>query len=176
MTAADGALGRLVADDKAVAGDRADRLVEHQLHARRAACGNLIGAENGDASGYIVGAQMHMHRRPVAQRAHFGGKHEQVGIDLTYRPQIGRRDQPIAAPHIRFVDAGEVDGAALSGRALAGFMVVGVDPAHPRRLSGTGKVHMGAHFNAAGKYRTGNHQSGAGDGKGAVDGEAEVAV
>ena len=117
-----------------------------------------------------------MHRCPMAQRTNFGGEHEQVRVDLAGRPQIGRRDQPIAAPHDFFVDAGEIDRAALPGDASLGLVIIGVDAAHPRRLTGFREVNMLAHFDTAGKHRAGDDQAGAGDGEGAVYGEAEIAV
>jgi hypothetical protein len=176
MAAADGALRRLVANNEPVPGDRADRVVEHQLRARVGARGDLIGAEDGDPAGHVGGAQMNVHRRPVAQRAHLGVEHAQIRVDFAHRPQIGRRHQPIAALYDRLVDAGEIDGAALPGCALIGFLIVGVDPAYPRFLPRLGQRQVAADVHTAAKHGARRDQAGAGDGKGTVDSEPEVAM
>jgi len=71
--AAEGALGGLVAQDHAVAMHRMGWRIEQQLRVHVATGRQAFAFEQGDAAGDILGAEVDVHRRPVAQFAGFAG-------------------------------------------------------------------------------------------------------
>ena len=72
--------------------------------------------------------------------------------------------------------AGEIERAALAGRAALGRAVLRVDRAHARRKPGRADRHAVADRDRAGQHGAGHDRAGAGKRERAIDREAEAAV
>ena len=109
------------------------RRVEHQLHQTGLARPERIALEHGDAPRDAGGAQVHVHRRPVAQGAPGAGRDAQFDVELAGGLVQFGRHQPVATVEAVLVDlgTGQIECAALSGMPLLGGGILGVDAAHP---------------------------------------------
>ena len=131
-------------------------------------------------------ADMHMQRRPGAHRAGRAG-----GIGLTTRQQrqfhihmargqeATRVRHPVAPRDRILVDAGEIERAALSGRAGFAGPVLRVDAAHPQPFASRHQPQVGAFVarsRQAGVRRAGHHRAVARQRENAVHGQPEQAV
>ena len=74
---------------------------------------DTLAVDQADPAGEVFGADMHMCRRPMAQRP-LAGEQRAVHID-PLRRQVRPGDDPVAAPYLVERDPGEMDRAAVAG-------------------------------------------------------------
>src|SRR5690606_17783328 len=129
--------------------------------------------EQRHARGGMGRADMQVDWRPVAERARLALEQAKLDVESVGRPVQARLDQPVAALHLLTRDAGEIDGAALADMPLLRRPALRMDAAHARLELARRDEQTVARPDAAGHHRAGHHRAGAGDGEGAVDGEAE---
>ena len=106
-----------VAHDEAIAGQRAHRFVEHELHARGSAGSERVAIEQRDMRDLMRRAEMHMQRRPVHEIEVRIGQQREFGIDALRRRAEPRIDDPVAARDRILVDAREIQRATLARAA-----------------------------------------------------------
>ena len=124
--AAERAAGRLVAHDEAVAVQRADRLLENELHASRFAGRDGSAFEQRDAAEHVRRAEVHVHRGPMGERLRT--HRAQTGIDAARgRRQLALHDPVAARDRFPAFDPGQVERQALSGAAALRRRVLRVD-------------------------------------------------
>ena len=144
LTAGDGAPRRLVAEDEVVPVHRLGALIEDHLHQAALARVDRAALEHRYPPGERRRSEVHVHRRPVAQRPVLGGEHQDLGVDAPGGLGRGIAQQPVPAVDLRPVQisAGEVERAALAHVANLGALVLGVytaDP-HPGPPPGRGRA------------------------------------
>ena len=175
--AADGALGRSVAQHEAVAGGGRDRFFQHELHERLAARRHRLVAEQHDAGADIRGGVVEPHRRPLRERLSLGGEQAERCVDAKRRRMQVRVEHDVAARDRVLGDAfaGKIDGAALACLAALDRAVLGVDRADARGEAGRADGEPVADRDRAGEHRAGHHRPRAGQREGAVDRQPEAA-
>ena len=176
--AGDGPGRRLIAKNESVAAERADPPVENDLHQCAPAGRDVPVFEDCDTARNFGGAQMDMDRRPVLEGLGLARQHPEPGIEPGDGIVDRVGDQPVAPVDVVLgeVLAGDVEGAALTGRTRVGFLVLGMDAAHPDAPAAGGEGQLIAHTHRAREHRAGDDQAGALEGECPVDGEAEIAV
>ena len=111
-----------------------DRVFEIDLHEPALARRDRARAQHREPADDILGAEMQMHRQPVAQRRRRGARHGDAEIDARSTGLCnGRVDHPVAAPGLAAFRkaAGEVQRATLAGAGALDRAVLRVDAAHP---------------------------------------------
>ncbi|HSH08254.1 MAG TPA: hypothetical protein VLA41_11380 [Burkholderiales bacterium] len=120
---------------------------------------------------------MDVHRRPVRERLCLVRQHAQPRVELAHRRRHVAGDDPVAPLDRRLIaEPGEIERTTLPRNAPLRRRVLRMDRAHARRLSREQRTHRVADADCAAHDRAGHDQAGAGNGEGAVDREAEVAL
>ena len=139
--AADRAPGAGVADHEAVAGERRDRAVEHELDRGRVRPGAIGVAEQHHPRRDLGRAVVQVDRQPLADRPGLAGEHLRGGRRCGRRaraaPAPGSCRRGGARPCVTPV-AGEVERAAVARAAALGLAVLGVQAADADRRGPTG--------------------------------------
>ena len=156
---------------------RADRTIEIDLHEAGLAGRDGAGAEHREPADPVLGAEMEMHRQPVAQRRRRGARHGDGEIDAADRLVQRRVDDPVAAAGLGAFGnaAGQVQGAALALPGMLHGAVMGMDAAHPQLDTARAEAHPVADRDRAGRGGAGHHEPDAGQREGAVDRQPEAA-
>ena len=176
LATAQRALCRLVANDEAIAAQRTDRLVEQQLGERVVAAMERLVAQQGDATGDVLGPKVHMHGSPVAQRFDFGGRQRQPHIQPVGGRMQRLAEQPLAARDVALVElrCDDVDGAALADAARVRRTVLRVQAPHAH-LDAQRRNHQPiTNRNAPCKHRARDHGANARQRERAIDRQAKV--
>ena len=162
---AERSLRGLIADDQAIAIERADGVVEHELNQGRFAGRDAGALQYRDAPRDIRCAEVDMDRSPVGQRAVFAFKNAKACVEA--QDWIGdvARDDPIAAfDALRLqLRPGQIDGAALPCPAGWGGGVLRVNGARAERQSRLQDFHLFARRYASRHGGSGNDQPSTGD-------------
>ena len=110
-----------------------DRMFEIDLHKPALARRNGAGAEHREPADHVLGAEMKMHRQPVAQRGRRGARHGDAEIDPADRLMQGRIDHPVAAPGFAAFRkaAGKVQRTPFAGAGAFDRPVMRVNPRAP---------------------------------------------
>ncbi|CAB3927484.1 hypothetical protein LMG26858_06027 [Achromobacter anxifer] len=176
--AAHRARGLRVAHDVAVARHDADRLVEHQLHPAGLPRRQRFGAQRHGVRHVVRRADMHVQRRPGAHGRVRRVQQRQRHVDMARGQETARVGDPVAARNGVLVDARQVQGAALAGRAGLAGLVLGVDAAHAHARAGRHQPQVSGIVTGArqaGMGRARDHRAVAGQGEHAVDRQPEQA-
>ena len=169
--------GRGIAQDDAVARERADLLLEHELGQRRVARRELVAFQQGHAAHDVGRAEMNVHGRPVLHRLALRREQAQPHVEpVGRRVQLGT-DHPVAAADgvLRQSRTGEIEGAALARAADLGGPVLGMQRAHPRLQARRRQQQPVVDLDLAGMDRARHHDARARQHEAAVDGEAREA-
>ena len=166
--AADGAHGRLIADDEAVAIERHQWFVRDDLHYGRSAGCNRRAAPDRDSRRHVRSAEVDMHGRPVLERLRFAGEHLQAHVEALRRRVDCRRDHPVAAMDMRDVSPRHVQCTAFAGGRLLRGLAVFLDAAHAHFDAARREHQLVAWRHRAVEYRAGDDGATAGDGEHAV--------
>ncbi|HEV8389796.1 MAG TPA: hypothetical protein VGQ35_08130 [Dongiaceae bacterium] len=165
--AADGASGRGIADDEAVADRGGDRRVEHDLDEVGLARPDRLVAQDDEARGQVRRAVMESHRHPLADRPGLRSQHPQPRIDAAGRRMQRRIEHDVAAGDrlLRDVRARQRQRAPFAGLAMLGRPILHMQRAHARFESRGTDDHRIANRHAARQDGPGHHRSRADQGK-----------
>src|SRR5690606_26595867 len=121
---------------------------------------------------------VNMYGRPMLEGAGLAGEQGEFDIDAARSALQGRRQQPVTAVDLFHGQAlaGEVERDPLAGMCLVGFAILRVQAAYAHAAAEGRQREFVANLYAPGKGGAGNHHAGAGDAKGTVDGQAEIAA
>ena len=152
-----------------------DRVLEIDLRETGLARRDAAASKHREAADHILGAEMEMHRQPVAQRARRRARHGDAEIETPDRLVQRRIDDPVAAPRLPALRkaAGQVQRSAVAGAGALDRAVMGVDAAHPDLDPARADAQPVADRDLAGRGRAGHDQPDPGQRKRAVDRQPE---
>jgi hypothetical protein len=122
------------------------------------------------------GAEMQMDRRPVRERATFGGEQAQACIEPVRRLMQQRIHQPVAAadPVLVHLATRQRHGATLSRTSVPGRPIVDVKAAHAHLDAGWGEAQPVPDRDLAGDGGAGHDGADAGQREGPIHRQTEV--
>ena len=162
--AAKGSLRRLVAQNQTIAVHGMHRRIQQQLRKTLLARLQAAAFKQRHPPGNILRAEVHMHRRPVAEFARLAGQQLQLNIQSRGGCMQLRGQQPVTTAHMlqRQPLAGNVEGYALPCPCLFGGLILRMQATHSHAAAAGTEQQFIAHLHPPGKGGSGDDHARAG--------------